>query len=231
MKKQEIIDKQKKYLFSCVATYYNEPLVVDHAKGNFVYDVEGNEFLDFFGGILTVSVGHCNEKVTKAIHDQTDKLQHMSTLYATEPQVQLAEKLAQITPGRLEKSFFTNSGTEANETAVLLAQIYTKCQDVITLRHSYSGRRISPSYRRSPVGGSPPMLCRASIIFPTPTAIVVLSDLPILAAISSAQRTSKRRFKPQHRRVGSPRFWLNRYKASAVSSCRRRSISKRLSGS
>ena len=67
-------------------------------------------------------------------------MQHISTLYANEPQVRLAEKLAQITPGRLEKSFFTNSGTEANETAVLLAQIYTKCQDVITLRHSYSGR-------------------------------------------------------------------------------------------
>ena len=140
MKKQEIIDKQKKYLFSCVGTYYDEPLVVDHAKGNYVYDAEGKEFLDFFGGILTVSVGHCNEKVTRAIHSQTDKLQHMSTLYANEPQVQLAEKLAQITPGRLEKSFFTNSGTEANETAALLAQIYTKCQDVISLRHSYSGR-------------------------------------------------------------------------------------------
>jgi 4-aminobutyrate aminotransferase-like enzyme len=140
MKKQEIIDKQKKYLFSCVATYYDEPLVVDHAKDSYVYDAEGKQFLDFFGGILTVSVGHCNEKVTKAVEEQTRKLQHMSTLYANEPQVRLAEKLARITPGRLEKSFFTNSGTEANETAVLLAQIHTKCQDVIALRHSYSGR-------------------------------------------------------------------------------------------
>lgn len=140
MNKKDIIDKQRKYLFSCVATYYDEPLVVDHAKDNYVYDAEGKEFLDFFGGILTVSVGHCNEKVTQAIHRQTDKLQHISTLYANEPQVRLAEKLAQITPGRLEKSFFTNSGTEANETAVLLAQLHTKCQDVITLRHSYSGR-------------------------------------------------------------------------------------------
>jgi 4-aminobutyrate aminotransferase-like enzyme len=140
MNKSEIIDKQRKYLFSCVATYYDEPLVVDHAKDSYVYDAEGKEFLDFFGGILTVSVGHCNDKVAQAIHTQTEKLQHISTLYANEPQVRLAEKLAQITPGRLEKSFFTNSGTEANETAVLLAQIYTKCQDVITLRHSYSGR-------------------------------------------------------------------------------------------
>ena len=140
MKKQEIIDKQRKYLFSCVATYYDEPLVVDHAKDHYVYDADGKEFLDFFGGILTVSVGHCNEKVTNAVIEQAGKLQHMSTLYANEPQVRLAEKLAQITPGRLEKSFFTNSGTEANETAVLLAQIHTKCQDIITLRHSYSGR-------------------------------------------------------------------------------------------
>ena len=109
-------------------------------KTNIVYDIDGRQFLDFFGGILTVSVGHCNDKVTRAIDEQTHKVQHMSTLYANEPQVRLAEKLAQITPGRLEKSFFTNSGTEANETAVLLAQLYTKCQDVITLRHSYSGR-------------------------------------------------------------------------------------------
>jgi 4-aminobutyrate aminotransferase-like enzyme len=140
MDKNEIIERQKKYLFSCVATYYDEPLVVDHAKDQYIYDADGKEFLDFFGGILTVSVGHCNDKVTKAIDEQTHKVQHLSTLYVNEPQVRLAEKLAQITPGRLEKTFFTNSGTEANETAVLLAQIHTKCQDVIALRHSYSGR-------------------------------------------------------------------------------------------
>ena len=140
MKKQEILDKHQKYLFSSVATYYDEPLVVDHAKGSFVYDIEGKEYLDFFGGILTISVGHCNEKVTAAIDAQTHKLQHASTLYPNEPHVRLAEKLAQITPGRLQKSFFTNSGTEANETAVLIAQLHTKCQDVFALRHNYSGR-------------------------------------------------------------------------------------------
>src|SRR5437870_8151779 len=91
MNKQEIIDKHRKYLFSCVATYYDEPLVVDHAKDNYVYDIDGKEYLDFFGGILTVSVGHCNEKVTKAIDEQTHKLQHASTLYPNEPHVRLAE--------------------------------------------------------------------------------------------------------------------------------------------
>jgi 4-aminobutyrate aminotransferase len=138
--KASIIEKQRQYLFSCIANYYDEPLVVDHAKGSYVFDVDGKEYLDFFGGILTISVGHCNDKVTEAVHRQTEKLQHISTLYPTEPHVALAEKLARITPGRLQKSFFTNSGTEANETAVLAAQLHTKCQDVIALRHSYSGR-------------------------------------------------------------------------------------------
>ena len=140
MKKQEIIEKHKKYLFPIVANYYEEPLVVDHAKGSIVVDVEGKEYLDFFGGIVTISVGHCNDKVTEAIAQQTRKLQHISTLYPNEPHVRLAEKLAQITAGALQKSFFTNSGTEANETAVLLAQLHSKCQDVLALRHSYSGR-------------------------------------------------------------------------------------------
>ena len=140
MNKQEIIEKHQKYLFSCVATYYDEPLVVDHARGSHIYDIDGREYLDFFGGILSISVGHCNDRVTTAIDEQTHKLQHASTLYPNEPHVRMAEKLAQITPGRLQKSFFTNSGTEANETAVLIAQLYTRCHDVIALRHSYSGR-------------------------------------------------------------------------------------------
>src|SRR5207247_11223305 len=102
---------------------------VNHAKNNYVYYIDGNEYLDFFGGILTVSVGHCNEKVTKAIDEQTHKLQHASTLYPNERHVRLAEKLAQITPGRLQKSFFTTRGIEAHETTVLIAHLYTKCQD------------------------------------------------------------------------------------------------------
>lgn len=140
MDKKEIIEKHRKYLFSCVANYYEEPLVVERAAGSHVYDADGKEYLDFFGGIVTISVGHCNETVARAIGEQTRKLQHISTLYPNEPHVRLAEKLAEITPGRLQKSFFTNSGTEANETAVLIAQLHTQCHDVMALRHSYSGR-------------------------------------------------------------------------------------------
>jgi 4-aminobutyrate aminotransferase len=104
-----------------------------------VWDLEGRKYLDFFGGILTISVGHTNPKVTSKIKAQVDRLQHTSTLYPTEPIVALAEKIAQITPGKLQKSFFTNSGTEANEAALLLARMATGSFDVIALRHGYSG--------------------------------------------------------------------------------------------
>ncbi len=138
----EIHAKHKEYLFPSVANYYKEPLAIDHADGMYVYDPEGNKYLDFFGGILTVSVGHCNPKVTSKINEQVNKLQHTSTLYPNEKIVALAEKLAEITPGELKKSFFTSSGTEADETAVFLAKHFTGNQEIIALRHSYSGRSL-----------------------------------------------------------------------------------------
>jgi 4-aminobutyrate aminotransferase-like enzyme len=87
-----------------------------------------------------VIAGHCNERITDAIVEQARTLQHASTLFATVPQVELAEKLAAIAPGRLQKSFFTNSGTEANETAIQIARAYTGRHEVVALRHAYSGR-------------------------------------------------------------------------------------------
>ncbi len=139
MEKREIYEKHQKYLVPCVTHYYQEPLIFDRGKGKYLYDIEGKEYLDFFGGIVTISVGHCDEEITEKACEQMKKLQHTSTLYPTLPAISLAEKLAQITPGRLQKSFFTNSGTEAIETAVLLAQLYTKSNEVIALRHCYSG--------------------------------------------------------------------------------------------
>src|SRR5437868_15442185 len=110
--------KQREFLFPNVSTYYDEPLVVESAKGLTVRDVDGKEYLDFFGGILTVSVGHCHPRVTEAVIEQQKKLVHVSTLYPTVPQIELAEKLVQIRPMKdRAKLFFTNSGTEANDTA------------------------------------------------------------------------------------------------------------------
>lgn len=140
MKTQEILEKQRKYLWPNHLLYYTEPLPLDRGDGMYVWDVEGNRYLDFFGGILTISVGHSHPKVVERAQEQMSRLAHSSTLYPNENHVNLAEKLAQITPGRLQTSYFTNSGTEANENAVLLAKVYTGHQEVIALRHGYSGR-------------------------------------------------------------------------------------------
>jgi 4-aminobutyrate aminotransferase-like enzyme len=139
MTKDEIIRKHKEYLFSCVTTYYKDPVVIDHAKGQCVWDSEGKQYLDFLGGIVTISVGHSNPKVTEKIKSQIDRVQHTSTLFPTEAIVALAEKMAQIAPGQLKKSYFTNSGTEANEVAVLTARMYTGNYEILALRHGYSG--------------------------------------------------------------------------------------------
>jgi len=136
----EIVAKHREYIFPSVANYYSNPVPLVRGKGKHVYDADGREYLDFFGGILTISLGHCHPEVNAQVKEQLDTLQHVSTLYPTEPMVAVAEKLARITPGNLKKSFFTNSGTEANETAILLAQLYTGSGEILALRHSYSGR-------------------------------------------------------------------------------------------
>ncbi len=127
-------------IVSKMLMYGEHPLAVEHAKGLRVWDVEGHEYLDFFGGILTVSVGHCNDEVTEATIEQLRKVQHTSSLYLNEITIRVAEKIAQIAPGRLSTSFFTSSGSEANETAIMTARMFTGRTDVITLRHAYSGR-------------------------------------------------------------------------------------------
>lgn len=142
MTKDEIIKKHKQYLFPSISIYYADPLVTDHARMQYLWDTEGNRYLDFFGGIVTISVGHTNPRVTAKIKAQIDKLQHASTLFPNEAVVALAEKVAQITPGEISQSFFTNSGTEANETAIQLARTYTGNYEVVALRHSYSGRSL-----------------------------------------------------------------------------------------
>jgi 4-aminobutyrate aminotransferase len=136
---EEVVAKHKKYLWPSVTNYFQQPLVAERGEMQYIWDVEGNKYLDFFGGILTVSVGHCNPKISGKVAEQVQKLQHTSTLYPNEQIVALAEKIAQITPGNLQQSFFTNSGSEANEAAIHLARMSTGSYDVVALRHAYSG--------------------------------------------------------------------------------------------
>ena len=137
---ETIRKKHKEYLFDAVKNFYDEPLVIKEGKGFHVTDHEGNTFLDFFGGILTVSVGHANDEVNTKVKAQIDRLTHISSLYPSIPVVELAERLVGLSPGNLEKVFFNASGTEADETAVMMAQLYTGNTELVALRHGYSGR-------------------------------------------------------------------------------------------
>ena len=123
--------------------YGDRPLAVARGQGDWLWDVEGNRYLDFFGGILTVSIGHANPDVVEATVRQMRTVGHTSTLYLNEITIQVAEKLAAITPGRLAVSFFTNSGTEADEMAILAARTHTGHRDIVSLRHAYAGRSAS----------------------------------------------------------------------------------------
>jgi 4-aminobutyrate aminotransferase len=134
------LEKQRDFIFPSVATYYEEPLVLERGEGQYVFAEDGTRYLDFFGGILVVSVGHCHPKVADRVCQQVRTLSHTSTLYVQRNMAELAQKLAEIAPGHLQKSFFSNSGTEANELAVQLAKLYTDSQEIIALRHGYSGR-------------------------------------------------------------------------------------------
>lgn len=142
MNREEILKKQKDFLFPAVKNYYQEPVILDEGKGPRLKDIDGRSYLDFFGGILTVSVGHSQEDVNEAVIAQVKRLGHVSALYPTVPMVELAERLAEITPGDLNKCFFTASGTEADEMAVMMAQVFTGNMEIIALRHGYSGRSL-----------------------------------------------------------------------------------------
>ncbi len=135
-----LLSRKEMYLAPGVSTYYIEPIALDHGEGCYLYDTHNRRYLDFFGGILTVSVGHAHPVINAAMIEQIGKLTHVSTLYLHQAMVDLAERLAGMTPGELTMSFFTASGTEANETAIAMARVATGAYDVIALRHSYSGR-------------------------------------------------------------------------------------------
>ncbi len=140
----DVTAKHRQYLFPSTATYYEQPIALESGKGCYVRDYDGARYLDFFGGILTVSVGHANDKVNAAVRAQMERLGHVSTVYPTLPIVELAERLVKLAPAgsKLDKAFFCASGTEADETAIALAQAHTGRQELVVLRHGYSGRSL-----------------------------------------------------------------------------------------
>ena len=142
---QDVLNVQDEFIFPAVRPLYENPLVLTEGQGVRVKDIDGREYLDMFAGILTTSVGHCNSKVVARMSDQLKKLGHTSTLYVTKPQVEAARLLASIAPGKLSQTFFTNSGTEAIESAIQMAFVHTGRSEVIGLRQSYHGRSFMTS--------------------------------------------------------------------------------------
>ncbi len=137
---RETVADHRAHLFPWVKPYYEDPIVLSEGDGVIVRDANGKEYLDFFAGILTTSVGHCHPQVLSAVEAQLHRLGHTSTLYVTEPQVEAAKQLAGLSPGELRFSAFTNSGTEAIESALTAACLHTGRSEIIALRYGYSGR-------------------------------------------------------------------------------------------
>ncbi len=136
----EIIRKKKEYMIPCTYHFYSSPMQLVRGEMQYLFDQTGKRYLDCFAGVSVMNCGHCNPVISKAICDQANTLQHTCTIYLTEPIVNLAERLAHITPGSLQKSFFCASGSEANEGAALLATLYTGKSEFITLRQGLHGR-------------------------------------------------------------------------------------------
>ncbi|KAL3654793.1 hypothetical protein CASFOL_000579 [Castilleja foliolosa] len=135
----EILTKRKQFLSPSLSCFYKKPVNIVHGKMQYLFDENGKRFLDAFGGIATVNCGHCHPDVVKAIVKQTRSLQHSTTLYLNHTVTDFAEALASTLPDDLKVVFFTNSGTEANELAMMMARLYTGCHDIISLRNSYHG--------------------------------------------------------------------------------------------
>ena len=136
-------DRHRAVIPDWVALYYREPLEITHGEGRHVWDAEGRRYLDFFGGILTTMTAHALPEVTKAISEQAGRIIHSSTLYLNRPMVELAERIATLSGIPDARVFFTTSGTEANDTALLLATAYRRSSQILAMRNSYHGRSFS----------------------------------------------------------------------------------------
>jgi 4-aminobutyrate aminotransferase len=139
-KHSDLHARHKEVLPSWMALYYDQPISLVDGEGRRVTDAEGNEYLDFFGGILTTMSGYRVPEVVDAIKAQAEKMLHTSTLYLIEQQIDLAEKIAGLSGIPGAKVFFTNSGTEANDAALMLATQYRKSNQVLAIRGSYHGK-------------------------------------------------------------------------------------------
>lgn len=134
------LELRKSYFYPCTQHFYKEPPLLVKGKGQYLFDHDGKRYTDFFAGVSVMSCGHSNEEITAKTIAQLQELQHTCTIYLTEANVRLAERLAKLLPGNLNRTFFCNSGSEANEGALLLARLHTGRRGFISLTQSLHGR-------------------------------------------------------------------------------------------
>ena len=136
---EEVLDLRNQYVSPGIFHYYKKPIMIVEGKGQYLFDEKGRRYLDGFGGIVTVSVGHCHPEVVAAANLQNETISHTTTIYL-HPNIALyAKELAAKMPGDLKVCYFVNSGSEANDLALLMARAYTGNYDAIALRNAYHG--------------------------------------------------------------------------------------------
>jgi alanine-glyoxylate transaminase / (R)-3-amino-2-methylpropionate-pyruvate transaminase len=136
---EEVLSLRREFLNPGIFFYYKRPLMIVEGKAQYVFDEHGRRYLDALGGIVTISVGHCHPDVVAAARRQNELLQHSTTIYLHPNIAEYAQKLAAKMPGERKVCYFVNSGSEANDLALLMARVYTGNYDVIALRNSYHG--------------------------------------------------------------------------------------------
>src|SRR5213596_1856314 len=140
---EEVLRLRRQFLNPGLFLYYKRLLMIVEGKAQYVFDEHGRRYLDALGGIVTISVGHCHPDVVEAARRQNGLLQHATTIYLHQNIAEYAQKLAAKMPGELKVCYFVNSGSEANDLALLMARAYTGNYDVIALRNSYHGGNAS----------------------------------------------------------------------------------------
>lgn len=138
--REAVAAKRKQYFYPCTQHFYRDAPQLVRGSMQFVYDENGKQYTDFFAGVSVVACGHCNPAITARTIEQMQQLQHTTTIYLTQPSVDLAERLEEVMPGGLRRTFFVNSGSEANEGAMLLARMYTERKGFIALESGLHGR-------------------------------------------------------------------------------------------
>ncbi len=137
---QRLLALKRDFLVPCVYHFYQRPPVIVRGEGAYLFDDHGQRYLDCYSGVSVVNAGHCNPEIVAAAVEQMRTLQHTTTIYLTEPMLELARTLAELTPAGIRRSFFCASGSEANEGALLLASLATGRKECVYLRAGLHGR-------------------------------------------------------------------------------------------